>query len=202
LAKIWKINIKINIKMKQDTPNTALLVMDMQAAILRNLPDPAAFISNIGKAIATARENKIPVIYVIVGFRPGAPEISMSNKGFSAAGRERWTAEFVEEWMKIHPDVAPQAGEIIVTKRRVSAFTGSDLEVILRASGIQHMILSGISTSGVVLSTVREAADKDYRITVLSDCCADGDEEVHRVLTTKVFLRQAEVLTIEEWSKT
>jgi nicotinamidase-related amidase len=53
----------------------------------------------------------------------------------------------------------------------------------------------------VVLSTVREAADKDYRLTVLADGCADGDEEVHRVLTTKVFPRQADVLTIEEWSK-
>ena len=38
-------------------------------------------------------------------------------------------------------------------------------------------------------------------ITVLSDCCADGDEEVHRVLTTKVFPRQADVMTQEEWSK-
>ena len=47
--------------------------------------------------------------------------------------------------------------------------------------------------------TVREAADKDYRITVLSDGCADADEEVHRVLTTKVFPRQADVMTVDEW---
>jgi nicotinamidase-related amidase len=53
----------------------------------------------------------------------------------------------------------------------------------------------------VVLSTTREAADKDYRITILSDCCADGDEEVHRVLTTKIFPRQADVMTIGEWEK-
>jgi nicotinamidase-related amidase len=81
----------------------------------------------------------------------------------------------------------------------VSAFTGSDLEVMLRSFEIKHLVLCGISTSGVVLSTVREAADKDYRITVLSDCCADRDEEVHRVLTTKIFPRQAEVITLEEW---
>jgi nicotinamidase-related amidase len=89
-----------------------------------------------------------------------------------------------------------------VIKRRVSAFTGSDLEVILRAHGIQHIVLIGIATSGVVLSTVREASDKDYRLTVLADCCADGDEEVHRVLTTKVFPRQADVLTVDEWRST
>jgi nicotinamidase-related amidase len=74
------------------------------------------------------------------------------------------------------------------------------LEVVLRSFEIKHLVLSGIATSGVVLSTLREAADKDYSITVLSDCCADRDEEVHRVLTTKVFTRQADVVTVEEWS--
>ena len=88
-----------------------------------------------------------------------------------------------------------------VVKRRVSAFTGSDLEVILRAMGIQHMVLAGIATSGVVLSTLTEASDKDYRLTVLADCCADGDEEVHRVLTTRVFPRRADVMTLAEWNK-
>ncbi|MDQ2864223.1 MAG: cysteine hydrolase, partial [Bacteroidota bacterium] len=92
-----------------------------------------------------------------------------------------------------------QETDIVVTKRRVSAFTGSDLEVVLRSQHIQHIILAGVATSGVVLSTLREAAE-DYRITVLSDCCADADAEVHRVLTTKVFPRQADVLSIEEWS--
>jgi nicotinamidase-related amidase len=185
--------------MEQIRQNTALLVMDMQAGILRNLPDTSAFIGNVAKAIANARDRKIPVIYVVVGFRAGAPEINMNNKSFSA-GRDRFTNVTPEEFMKIHPDVAPLAGEIVVTKRRISAFTGSDLEVVLRSLGIQQMVLTGIATSGVVLSTVREAADKDYRITVLSDCCGDADEEVHRVLTTKVFPRQADVITLEEWS--
>ena len=101
--------------------------------------------------------------------------------------------------MKVHEDLKPQADEVVVTKRRVSAFAGSDLEVILRAYGVQHLVLTGIATSGVVLSTLREAADKDYGLTVLADCCADSDEEVHRVLTTKIFPRQADVLTVEEW---
>jgi nicotinamidase-related amidase len=90
---------------------------------------------------------------------------------------------------------------VIIDKRRVSAFSGSDLEVLLRANSIEHIILTGFATSGVVLSTLREAADKDYQITVLHDCCGDRDEEVHRVLTTKVFPRQAEVLSVEEWVK-
>jgi nicotinamidase-related amidase len=187
--------------MEQNTQNTAILVMDMQTAILRNLPDPSGLIANVNRAIATVRQKQMPVIFVVVGFRPEAPEISMNNKGFSSGGKERFAGAKAEEFMKIHPDVALLPADIIVTKRRVSAFTGSDLEVILRAKGIQHLVLTGVATSGVVLSTTREAADKDYRITILSDCCADADEEVHRVLTTKVFLRQANVMTLEEWGK-
>lgn len=186
--------------MEQKTQNTALLVMDMQVGILGMLPDTGTLLGNVAKAITNARNKKIPVIYVTVGFRQGSPEINMNNKGF-AASKERFANANMEEFMKVHPDIAPQAGEVTVIKRRVSAFTGSDLEVILRAFGIQHMALTGIATSGVVLSTLREAADKDYRLTVIADCCADGDEEVHRVLTTKVFPRQADVVTLEEWSK-
>ena len=88
----------------------------------------------------------------------------------------------------------------MVTKRRVSAFAGSDLEVILRAHRIEHLVLTGFATSGVVLSTLREAADKDYRLSVLSDGCADLDEEVHNVLLNKIFPRQAEVMTAQQWA--
>jgi len=89
-----------------------------------------------------------------------------------------------------------------VTKLRVSAFAGSDLEVILRSRRIDTLVLSGIATSGVVLSTLRAAADMDYRLVVLSDACVDADPEVHRVLMEKIFPRQAEVLTVDEWART
>lgn len=184
----------------EHTQNAALLVMDMQAGIVPMLPDAAAIITKVANAIAHAREKNIPVIYVVVGFRPGMPEVGSNNKGFTAS-KERLGNADMAEFMKVHPDLTPLPDEVTVTKRRVSAFTGSDLEVVLRAKGIHQLILTGIATSGVVLSTIREAADKDYRITVLADCCADGDEEVHRVLTTKVFPRQADVVTFEEWSK-
>jgi nicotinamidase-related amidase len=186
--------------MEQNTRNTALLVMDMQVGILGMLPEAAGILEKVSSAIATARSKNIPVIYVVVGFRQGAPEINVNNKTFSA-GKERFSNMDMTAFMQVHDSIAPQAGEVTVIKRRVSAFTGSDLEVVLRSFGIQHLILTGIATSGVVLSTLREAADKDYRITVLSDCCADGDEEIHRVLTTKIFPRQADVLELEEWRK-
>lgn len=180
--------------------NTALLVMDMQLSIIGNLKNEVAtaVIRNAAKAIAATRNKGQSVIYVTAGFRKNAPEISPNNK-FFFAGKEMFANAAPEQWMKIHPALMPLENEIVVTKRRLSAFTGSDLEVVLRAKGIQHLVLVGVSTGGVVLSTVRESADKDYRLTVLSDGCADPDEEVHRVLTTKIFPRQAEMMTVDRY---
>ena len=186
----------------QQSNNTALLVMDFQKAVLQRLEDPAKILQKMAKAIAHARSNGIPVIYVVVSFRPGAPEIGNRNKSFSAYNnKEMWTPAFLSEWEQILPEIQPENDEVVVTKRRYSAFTGSDLEVVLRAKNIQHMVLTGISTSGVVLSTLREAADKDYQLTVIADCCEDRDTEVHRVLTTKVFSAQAEVIDLDAWIK-
>ena len=75
----------------------------------------------------------------------------------------------------IHPALGPESGDVVVTKRRVSAFAGTDLEIILRAKEIETLVLFGIATSGVVLSTLLEASDRDYRIAVVTDCCADLD---------------------------
>jgi nicotinamidase-related amidase len=188
--------------MKQNDADkkTALLVMDVQDATVKMLPDNTIFIESVSLAIRTARTYNIPVFYVVIGFRKGYPEVSPNNKSFTTIRGDDSRRFDTEEGARVHASVASQAGDIIITKKRVSAFTGSDLEVILRSFGITHLVLTGIATSGVVLSTLREAADRDYAITVLSDCCADRDEEVHRVLTTKVFTRQAEVMKAAEWA--
>ncbi|KAK9321301.1 Isochorismatase-like protein [Lipomyces orientalis] len=96
-------------------------------------------------------------------------------------------------------DVAPCEGDVLVTKRRVSAFTGSDLDVVLRSLEVESIVLVGVATSGVVLSTVRQAADLDFRVTVLEDLCMDIDPEVQRILIEKVFPRQAKVTSSIQW---
>ena len=177
---------------------TALLIMDIQPATMQMMGEDAAPLAEtLNQAIRAARAAAIPVIYVVVGFRKGFPEIgSGAAPTFAAVAKSGMPG--LEE-PTVDPSVAPMPGEMTVTKRRVSAFAGSDLEVILRGHRIEHLVLAGIATSGVVLSTVREAADKDYRLSVLSDACADRDADVHSVLTTKVFPRQAEVLTTGQW---
>lgn len=174
---------------------SALLVMDVQAGIIDRVPDSAALLARVQEAMGAARSHAIAVIHVVAGLRPGLPDVSAHNQAFSAIRQQ--PPPFVFD---PRPLIAPQGNEVVVTKRRFSAFSGSDLEVVLRSGEIRHLVLCGISTSGVVLSTVREASDKDYQLTVLADACADGDAEVHTVLTGKVFPRQAKVISVASWA--
>jgi nicotinamidase-related amidase len=177
-----------------DVKTTALLAMDFQNFIVdRQGDEKDALLTRAQNLLAAAREAGVLVIYVAVSFRPGYPEISPDNAMFSGIKNAGILAEG-EDGAEIHATVAPHKGDLVVTKRRVSVFAGSDLDVLLRANGIKTLVLTGIATSGVVLSTLREAADKDYRLVVVRDCCADHDEEVQRVLLDKVFPRQAKVV--------
>jgi nicotinamidase-related amidase len=183
--------------MLKDEKN-ALLIMDYQNDILANMGErKAPLLDRATGVLQAAREAHLPIIHVVVRFRAGHPEASPRNRGFSAI---RQTGRLLEgtPGAEIHERVAPLSGESVVTKRRVGAFSTTDLEVILRSQGITKLVLMGVATSGVVLSTVRWAADMDYELVVVEDCCADGDEEVHRVLTQKVFPRQASVISSQE----
>ena len=182
--------------------NQALLIMDMQNGIVeRYAGNVEPLFDTLSAALGSARANGTTVVFVRVAFREGAPEVSSRNKSFAALAGSLSMDESTHA-TQIHERLAPRPGELLVTKRRVSAFAGSDLDVVLRANNIDSLVLSGIATSGVVLSTLRQAADLDLALTVLSDGCADQDSEVHRVLTEKVFIRQANVLTTQEWIST
>ncbi len=176
-----------------------LLLMDFQHGIVERLGSSSPAVAAADRAVKAARAAGIPVMFVRVAFRPGYPEAAAGNASFAglASRGDAMTQDHPET--QVHAALAPEGGEPVIVKRRVSAFSGSDLDVLLRAAGADALVLAGISTSGVVLSTVRQAADLDYRLTVLADACADTDAEVHRVLTEKVFPRQALVTTADEW---
>jgi nicotinamidase-related amidase len=176
-----------------DPKTTALLVMDFQTLIVEGFADgKEQLLDRTSRLIEAARKTGVMVVYVVVGFRAGHPEISPRNAVFSPVRKSGMFAEGTPG-TEIHPAVAPQPGDIVVIKHRVGAFMGTDLDMVLRANGIVTLVLAGIATSGVVLSTLRHAADADYQLIVVSDCCSDRDAEVHRVLLEKVFPRQAQV---------
>jgi nicotinamidase-related amidase len=184
-------------------PNrTAVLVMDLQADIVGMLGDKAtAVVERAAGVIAAARKVHIPIIYVVVGFRPGYPEISERNRSFATVSQ---SGRFLigTPGTDIAPAVRPEERDVVVVKHRASAFAGTDLEIVLRAKGIDTLVLAGISTSGVILSTVRHGADADYRLVVVKDGCADPDDEVHRVLTEKILVRQATIMSASEVTAT
>jgi nicotinamidase-related amidase len=175
--------------------------MDMQQGILNRFPEKSALLRKVAEAIQHARAHHIKVIFVRLGFQHNMPELNPANKQFMSLMSGLSNVD-LDAFMQLDESLGVRETDIIVNKKRYSAFSGSDLYMILRAQDISSLVLTGVSTSGIVLSTLREAFDKDYQLTVLSDACSDRDEEVHHFLTGKVFPKQAEVLTVKEWEQT
>jgi len=155
---------------------------------------------SLQKLVHRARSLRMRVIHVRVGFRPNFPEISERNALFASLKNSPERRQIFEgPEGEIHPSIAPQGDDLVVVKHRVSAFAGTDLEMILRANQIETLVLFGIATSGVVLSTLLDAFDLDYRLAVIKDCCADRDPEVHACLVDKFYPQRATVLSAEEY---
>jgi nicotinamidase-related amidase len=178
-----------------DPRRTALLVMDYQAGILGRLDEAEPLLSCAADAIAVVRGRGGQIGYVRVAFDDADYDAVPPHSRFASVGPEMHSDSPATA---IHDRVAPEPGDIIVRKIRVGAFSTTDLDQQLRDRGISTLILAGISTSGVVLSTVRDAADRDYQVLVLADACADPVPGVHDFLTEKIFPRQAGVITSAE----
>ncbi|WP_345634605.1 cysteine hydrolase family protein [Rugosimonospora acidiphila] len=145
-----------------------------------------------------ARSQEVQVCYVRVAFtEEDFAAIPAHSKAFAAVGRNgALTADSIET--QTHESLQVRDEDIVVRKTRFGAFSTTDLYASLLGQGIDTLILAGISTGGVVLSTLRHAADEDYRIYVLADAIADPDPEVHRVLLEKVFPHQADIINTED----
>ena len=158
-----------------EAERTAVVIMDFQNGIVGNYADgdPDGVVERAASVLAAARAAGAPVLHVV---HRGGP--------FEADSPEA----------EIHPGVAPATGERVIRKTRAGAFSTTGLDALLREEGRDTLVLMGVATSGCVLSTLRWAADTGYRLAVVRDGCGDADPEVHRVLTEKVFPRQAEVL--------
>ena len=134
------------------------------------------------------------VCYTATAFRTGFPEISARNKLFSERLQSGQLRTY-DAAKVIHAGVRGGEDDVLVSKRRVSALHGTDLDILLKAHDIRTLIICGYSSSGVVLSTVRQAADMDYEILLVEDCCIDNVPEVHDFLFQKIFPTQATIVT-------
>lgn len=136
-------------------------------------------LENTAIALRKARESGVLIGYVRVGFSPDYRECPATSRLFTGAKKAglfklgTWGTE-------VHPLLAPQPGDYDIIKHRVSPFYCTTLEAILRANDVQRLYLSGVSTSGAVLSGAKDGHDRDYEIVVLEDCCCALSEEQHR----------------------
>ncbi|KAI0107473.1 isochorismatase hydrolase [Nemania sp. FL0031] len=181
---------------------TALIILDIQTGIFQMVNDAIdtnQFVAKMASTAAAARKAGVLVVQVTTSFRPSYADASPRNQmamRVKAAGLFKDTDEAVQ----LHPAIASGAADDIhIKKRRVSALYGNDLDIVLRSSGIEKIAVAGLATSGAVLSTVRQAFDMDYEITVLADLCADSQPDVHEILIKKVLSKQAAVVDAEEW---
>lgn len=188
-------------KLEIDAKSTALLIMDCQVNILNSLAtsERTKVLGNLTRALAAARRASVPVIFAAVQFREGYPEVSTRNllfNGVKQAGR----LQEKDPDSRICDEIRPQPGEVVVIKKRISAFAGSDLEVLLRAKSIDTLVLAGVSSLGVVESTARAAFDMDFRLLVLGDCCSDRDPDANHIAMTRVLPRITTVCSTDEFT--
>jgi len=181
------------------TADAALVTLDLQQGVVSTYAKEPAFITRAAGVVAEARRAHVPVIHVRVAFRPGVPEASQRNQFLSTVkGSAPHQRFFSDASGAFHPGLGVESQDLVVTKSRVGAFAGTDLELLLRAAERHSLVLLGIATSGAVLATALQAADLDYRTFVVKDCCADAPMSVHDHLVIDVLPRQATVVAAEE----
>jgi len=180
------------------TDHKALLVIDVQQGLVDQMGFGLDYVHRVRQAIETARAASIRVIYARIAFQEGAPEVSPVQRSlynFAKSGAMTKTSAASQ----IHSLITPKSEDIVITRPRVSAFKGSELDLVLRTLDIKHLVLSGNATRMGILATLFDAGDNGYQLTVLSDCCIDYDQAVHHFLMKEVFPLQASVISLKEW---
>jgi nicotinamidase-related amidase len=182
-----------------DPTRTALLVMDYQVGLVHHMPGAQALLDRVEAAVADVRARGGHIGWVRVGFDDAEFEAIPPSSVMARMAAPGRRAELHADApaTQIHNRLSPQPHDIAVRKTRVGAFTTTDLDQRLRDREVTTLVLAGISTSGVVLSTVREAMDRDYRIVVLDDASADPEPGTHAFLTSTIFARYTTVVDVD-----
>jgi nicotinamidase-related amidase len=178
----------------------ALLLLDYQTIVPRTIEEveTSEAFEPVTTAAAAARAAGIPVIWVTTNFRDACPEISPRFRPFTAL----WHLKaFPSDHLRrnVISDLARRNGDILVQKSRLSAFMGSDLDAVLRGLGADNVIVAGCMAAESVLSTVCQAFDLDFGVTVLENLCRAGDPEVHKMIMEKVVALRAKVVSDVHW---
>ena len=166
----------------QPLERPALLLVDLENDIIRGqLAPPDAermfppAIAQCRRLLDAARARGIPVLFSRIAFRPGYPDANPHSPARQHGNLllvDTWGAEIVEE-------LRPLPTEVLITKKRTSAFFGTELHLILHGLGVRSLILAGTATNRAVESTARDAHSYDYEVLVVADACAAVKADLH-----------------------
>ncbi|MEY8712785.1 hydrolase [Mangrovibacter phragmitis] len=166
--------------------NTALIVIDLQHGIV-SLPtaqDTRPVIEKCAQLVGAFRNAKLPVVLVnVAGGAPGRTE------------QPRRSGELPANWATLIPEMAPQAGDITVTKHSWGAFSNTPLHDELQQRGVTQVIVVGVATSIGVESTARQAYELGYNVALAVDAMADLAAETHVNSIERIFPRLGETGT-------
>jgi nicotinamidase-related amidase len=150
-------------------------------------------IENAAAALDAARKAGMLVIYVNAGLRQGFPEVGENAcplmadvKSNAAFLRGTWDADVIDE-------LKPLESEIFIWNFNTSAFSYTELDLILRAQEIRHLFIAGQTTNYIVDSTTRYGVELGYGATILEDCCADYTDEMHNMAMTQILPKLATI---------
>ena len=192
-----------------DPARAALLLLDYQnynvhpdgywaRAMPGSAERAAPAVARTAEVLAAARQSGITVIHVQDAWREGHPDVNPHTPwqaDAKAAGRSTegtWGIEFVEA-------LAPVGGEIVVRKRAVSAFAGTELDRLLHIHDLATLVIAGIVTNFAAEGTARDASDRGYRVIVLADCCESVTDEMHEFSITQILPAIGEVVNAADF---
>lgn len=177
---------------------TALIIGDMQRGITGNYPFARAVVPQLGELLPRARAAGVLVVFVHLAFRPNRTDLPRDNALFEGFFEAREIFHEGAAGTAVELPVLPE--DVVVLKRRASAFAGTDLDLVLRAQGIERLVIAGVATSAMVAATCYDAADRGYPVTVLGDGCADADATLHDFFIGKVFpARGHTIVSCADW---
>ncbi|MDG6917797.1 MAG: hydrolase [Nitrososphaerota archaeon] len=178
-----------------EKPKTALVVIDLQKGILQmeTKPHPAKeVIANAARLAAAFRKSAMPVFLVHVAMDPGTALKTISDETFQRPPNA------APDWADFVPEMTPQPGDVVITKRQWGAFYGTDLELRLRRRGVDTIVLCGIATDYGVESTARFAYEFGFQQIFAEDAMSSRSEEQHNAAVNFVLKRIGRVRKTEE----
>ena len=153
-------------------------------------------ITHANQALAYARKNDWIVILVKVGFESHYYAQPKNSPIFGLANQYQ-ALQLGGFGTDLHEDLDVQTSDFIIEKPRISPFYGTPLEAVLRANHIDHLYLTGVSTTLAIQSTTRDAHDRDYQVTIIEDACAADSQQTHQQ-SIELLSRLAEVISVEQ----